>query len=165
MILIDMKEKINNFSIHFIPRVLLIALSLITFLFITGCNKSNNQEIKVTETTKKEFAKRLKKEKEAEEAIRADKFILLSLKYDVDVLKTQAIIEEYEAAIMILEKESRPFRLPNEKPLIESNTPLSEQLPTLFRDLNVKYNIPKNKLASMLIDYNIMIHCKVAATE
>jgi hypothetical protein len=77
------------------------------------------------------------------------------------------MIEEYNATIKKIKKESSPFQFvsPDEKPRSESQLPPSEQIDNLIDTLHVKYNIPKNKLAGILIDYKIMTDSESAAID
>jgi hypothetical protein len=134
-------------------KVILICCILSFVLF--GCDSKTNEQkaaLKKEQAQKTEdFMSRNHKEKVA----------LLSFKYDIDESKVESILDEYlfKHDIFYRLKEGVRSRLKN-KQVREVTSEINLDFQKTLSELSNKYNIPKNKLSDIIIDYRTWSACE-----
>lgn len=116
-------------------------LILLVFVTSVGCQKEKPKEVK------KSGAKMTVNRIDVDE----EESMLLSMKYKVDEAKVINLLKEYEAGSFNI--------LFGEKGLDRSG-----KFKSLIAELSSKYNIPEDKLVSLIIDYK-MLESRGAASE
>jgi len=91
-----------------------------------------------------------------------EKVALLSMKYNIEETKVENILNEYSSKHDFLYQLGK--KIFNEK----EETPKQEEVKQNFQEtiseLSIKYNVPKEILASIIIDYKIWAECGLKKT-
>lgn len=122
-----MRKKISIICI-----ILGLAVPIMAFAFV-GCQKEKPKEVKKAGT--KMTVNRIHVDEEES--------MLLSMKYKVDEAKVINLLKEYQAGSFNI--------LFGEKGLDRSS-----KFKSLIAELSSKYNVPEDKLVSLIIDYKIL---------
>ena len=83
-----------------------------------------------------------------------EKVILLSMKYNIEKKKVEDVLSEYLPYSFHRSTESIFSRIYGKK--ITSSISEDKNYQEILNELSIKYDIPKDKLASMIIDYKML---------
>ena len=132
---------------------IIIVLSVLVCLFL-GCSEKPKKQDKTPPNEASPELKEMLLESEMES--NENKFTLLSIKYGIDQPTTRSIFSDY-----FLERWDLLFRGmdPKDKPQHKKTLSTGPDV-NWIKALSTKYSIPENKLASMIIDFEIWDACK-----
>ena len=132
-------------------RIIVIMLPLFIILLF-GCDKKTETKKKTNKQSLKTYF--LQKDKE--------KFSLLSIKYKIDEVTTEKIIDEYLSKHDILFKALAEDRDKNSG---QKQLEIDRNFQATLNDLSIKYSISKEIIANLIIDYKVWSGCEVRSQE
>ena len=121
-------------------------IALVLILFFCFCGQGE-----VTKSERKEFTDYTEKLMTPD----GESMILLSFKYDIETNKLEAILKEYN------KRTSNLYAMIHEEKDVELNSESKknrENVKNTILELSSKYDIPKEILSSLIIDY-IILNC------
>lgn len=124
-----------------------IILFIIGFLVISCENKI---EEKKTDEQVEQMLEKFKKNVKPD----AEKVILLSMKYNIEVTKAENILDEY-----LSKYDSLYMLMKGIFERGERRDGFKQEIQATLNELSIKYDIPKEILAGIIIDYKIWAEC------
>jgi len=85
----------------------------------------------------------------------AEKVVLLSIKYNIEAIIVENLLEKYSS--------TPDYKIDVDKILKDLQKPNIEKIPEYYKkiiELSNNFGIPKEILASLIIDYEIWTHCE-----
>ncbi len=91
-----------------------------------------------------------------------ERVVLLSMKYNIEATKVENILDEYSSKHDFLyQLRKKIFKDKEEK---HKQAEGKQNFQETIRELSIKYNVPREILASIIIDYKIWAECGLKKT-
>lgn len=139
---------------------LVCAICILSSLFLTGCSESGKTKVKENQKAHQEMDEGMK---QWQEHSSTKQYLLLSLKYGEEFKKVKAIIVDYKAGIKQMESQIG-YNIVENKLRNKDVNIYGENL-SLMKQLSIEHKISEAKLASIIIDYNILNNCEICANR